>query len=126
MKRFGVLISSFMIVTSVSSCYYDNYEDLYSEIGTGCDTTALSYSAEIAPLLSARCATSGCHDAQSMQSGLNLSNYADASIIALDGRLLARTLLPTGSGGAMPPSGALDPCSLDHLEQWVSQGAPNN
>jgi hypothetical protein len=61
-----------------------------------------------------------------MQSGLNLSDYADASAIALDGRLLARTLQPAGAGGAMPPSGPLDPCSLEHLEQWVALGAPNN
>jgi|GEM_PF-341748 len=113
-------------VVALNGCYYDNYEDLYGDIGGGCDTTAVSYAAEIAPLLETQCALSGCHDAQTQQSGLNLSTYAAASAIALDGRLMGRTQLPTGSGGAMPPSGQLNPCNLDHLSQWVALGAPNN
>ncbi|MBI1316978.1 hypothetical protein GC167_09000 [bacterium] len=116
----------FIGLVASQGCYYDNYEDLYEDIGGSCDTTSLSYGAEIAPLLGTQCGTSGCHDAQTQQSGLDLTTYGDASAIALDGRLMGRVSLPTGSGGAMPPSGQLDPCSLDHLRQWVALGAPNN
>lgn len=109
------------------SCYKDNKEDMYGlGIGNDCDTTDVTFSATISPVLQSKCATSGCHDAGTQSSGVNLSAYSGAKSIAVNGSLMQ--VINHASGyPAMPQGGAkLDDCTIAKIQKWVNDGAPNN
>jgi hypothetical protein len=116
----------------VSQCYYDNKEELYQNLQDAeeevCPTDSLSYSQDIAPILEANCATSGCHLGPNGTRGLDLSQYADVKFIAekeIDDRggLLNRI---NGIGPIMPQSGSLPACEIEKITAWIDQGVLNN
>jgi hypothetical protein len=94
--------------------------------GTGgaCDTAAVSFAADIQPIMSAQC--TGCHGAASPNGGLSLTNHAQIAAATLSGSLLNRVHLPAGNPLAMPPSGPLSSCQKAKLRTWKRQGALNN
>jgi hypothetical protein len=122
MKKLALIVLSAALV---ASCYYDNKEDLYQNFPKGdCDTTAVTYSAFIQPLLAQKCATSGCHLPPSISAGLDLSQYASAKAIADNGSFYNRI---RGIGPLMPQGGpALSPCEIDKIKSWIDAGALEN
>ena len=104
----------------LSGCYYDNVEDLYGT--TPCDASAVTWSADIQPMVQAQCVS--CHSGASASAGLDLSTYTQvkASVSALTGRMNK----PVGDPLLMPPSGKLSSCSLAKMDAWVAAGAPQN
>lgn len=114
-------------VALLAACYKDNREDMYG-IGPGstCDTSNVTYSAVVQPVLQSKCATSGCHNAASHSAGVDLSSYAGAKIIADKGSLLQVIRHESGLP-PMPQGGAkLDDCTIAQIQKWVNDGAPNN
>ncbi|MBK8497362.1 MAG: hypothetical protein IPL52_00760 [Flavobacteriales bacterium] len=89
-----------------------------------CDTTNVTYSGTIRPLVQLRC--QGCHSGATPQGGLNFSAWGPLNMVAMDGRLSgAIQHQPTFT--AMPPSGPqLSDCRIAQFLDWVEQGAPNN
>jgi len=118
-----LLILSFSAV--LSSCYYDNKEELYQNFpDTDCDTSNTRFTATIHPIIIDNCAIPGCHFSVTAQSGLDFTTYDDVQTVGLDGRLVGRI---TGSSGPiMPPSGALPPCEIEQIKKWVRNGSQNN
>lgn len=122
MKYLSIIGLVGLLVIGLQSCYSDNKEDLYQNIVTGdCDTTNVTYSSTVAPILATQCATSGCHNSTTRQSGYDFSNYNDAMGGAT--RIIART---NDAQRPMPPSGLIASCDRQQLEVWVNDGAPNN
>lgn len=120
-------IALFVAATAaLSSCYYDNKEDLYQFVGDGCDTSVVTFQADVLPILQQNCAVAGCHSTTSLQSGLDLGSYADIQQIATDGRLMDRVARPAGDGLLMPPGNKLNGCDIDKINSWVARGALNN
>lgn len=112
------------------SCYAENEEDLFaipannSTVKNDTNSTAVSFSMTIAPLISNNCATTGCHknNAQSP----NLVSYQDISSQAA--RIKARAVDENPS--IMPPTSSgrpgLTAQQKSDLSSWISNGAPNN
>lgn len=122
MKVLGCLLS----LLALSSCYYDNKEDLYQnfEEEEKCITDSVSYQAQVAVIMQTNCAISGCHLGPNGVRGLDLSQYSTVESIANSGQLVGRI---TGSTGAqMPPGNGLPQCEIDQIKAWVADGAPNN
>ena len=115
-----------LAVAGLSSCYYDNKEDLYQFVGSGCDTSVVTFQADVLPILQQNCAVAGCHSTTSMQSGLDLGAYADIQQIATDGRLMDRITRPVGDGLLMPPGNKLGGCDINKIQSWAARGALNN
>jgi len=118
------LLVSGVAALAFSGCYNDNREDLYPVTGD-CDTATVTYAATIQPIISSKCATSGCH-AGAIPTGIDLSGHSGLQTVAMNGKLLAAI---THSGGASPmPKGMpkLDDCSIAKISKWVNSGAPNN
>lgn len=120
----------FLALTAVtalllSSCYYDNVETLYPVLSSSCDTTAVTFSASIAPILSASCLS--CHSnatAASFGSNIKLESYADVKTNAVG---LAGSIKQTGSYSPMPKNGGkLNACSIQKFDIWVRNGMLNN
>lgn len=99
-----------------------------------CDPDTVYFQNQILPLLSANCATSGCHDAQSHQEGVildsyfNIRNTADVRPGNPSGSDLYEVLIETDPDKRMPPPPA-SPLTTEQIQlvyKWIQQGAKNN
>ena len=132
MKRIWIVVCLSVII---SSCYNDKYDKLYPNIPVTtvtCDTTTISYTTDIKPIIVASCYSpgNGCHDA----TGASVSSYDyQSSITVLQSNALAGWLVsdinfaPTRGHNNMPKNGTqLSACDINKITRWVNEGAPNN
>ena len=120
----------FLALTIVSalvlnSCYYDNEETLYPVLSTICDTTIVTFSGSIVPLLSNSC--NSCHSNSTAAGfGNNIRLEAHADVVAnING--LVGSIKQTGAYSPMPKNGGkLSDCSILVVDIWVRDGMLNN
>jgi hypothetical protein len=89
---------------------------------TGCDSTNVTYTKSIQPILQAWC--TGCHSGSNPANGLSLDTYDNAKACAQGGRLMGAIRHETGykympNGGAM-----LSPCEIELFQKWINLGEP--
>jgi hypothetical protein len=124
-KQLVLLFSAFLLTFSLSSCYYDNEEDLYPG-GNSCDTSNVTYSNSVAPVFAnangANC--NSCHSSSNPSGNIVTDNYA--SVKANISRI--RGAINHQSGySQMPQNGSkLSTCELTKIDIWINQGMPNN
>lgn len=121
----GIFISLFFSLSLLSSCFYDNEEDLY---GTSnfCDTTNVSYSNEVATILDNNCLT--CHStaaANALGAGIVLDSY-DGVLPFASGGTLYDVINATDVTRVMPPSGKMADCNIEQIKAWIDAGALDN
>jgi hypothetical protein len=107
------------------SCYYDSEEALYPALSSSCDTTNVTFSGTIVPILDNNCFS--CHSnntAASNGSNIRLQNYAD--VLAKADRIVG-SIKHLNTFSPMPKSGGLiKSCSITQFDIWVRKGMPNN
>jgi hypothetical protein len=114
-------------IVGLMGCYKDTEEELYPDWSnpntSGCDTTDVSFSATVKPILDQYCATAGCH---------NVANAGNYNFTTYNGVLAAKTRLvgavkwETGYS-QMPQGGSkLSDCQIGQISAWVTEGAKNN
>ena len=120
-NRFYLLAMVALLSQAVWSggCYYDNEEDLYP--GNTCDTTAVTYSGDIEPIIDASCAIPGCHVAGGAGNGI-FENYAGVKDKVDNGSMRARVV----NLRDMPPDNPITDCQVELFRAWLNAGAPNN
>jgi hypothetical protein len=113
-RHFLVLITSALFV--LSGCYYDNEEELYPGSGNGlaCDTTGLTFPADIMPIVNTKCAISGCHTSTG-GNGIPITNQSQFDGLASDGDIRNRVLVQKN----MPPSGPLPLCEQQKIDAYL-------
>jgi hypothetical protein len=123
MKRLLVSLTTFTIfLLFFVSCYYDNEEALYPTLNNACDTTNVTYSGTIAPLLNNNCTV--CHSGSVTSGGILLTNYTSVQTVASSGMLMNAL---KGSGvPLMPISGSLSACKITQFQIWIRNGMLNN
>jgi len=111
----------FAAATVVQSCYYDKEELLYpgSNAAVDCNTVNARFSADVLPLVSTKCAITGCHDATA-SGGLTFGSYSQVS--SAKDRINTRAVVEK----TMPPTGPLQPAEINIIKCWLQNGAPNN
>lgn len=93
-------------------------------LASNCDTSSVSFSADIMPILSDFCVS--CHNASAPSGGVVLNTYNGVKAVADNGRLVGSVFHMPGFS-PMPPSGTrLDECKLNKIKAWVNAGAPAN
>ena len=116
---------SFLIIISINGCYYDSQEFLYPQLNTSCDTTNITFSGSVAPILSNYCLS--CHSnntAASFGNNIKLQDYADVKLRVDDGKLIG-SVMHSGGYSPMPKGTAqLESCKLTIIQKWVNAGAP--
>lgn len=127
MKKLMIIAA---VLLAVSGCYNDKYDKLYPVVATTCDTTTITYSHDIAPIIASNCFSpgNGCHDAAG--SGTSGFDY-QSSITALQSNAASGLLLADINWEArhnpMPKGNPkLSDCNINKIARWVHQGAPNN
>jgi len=87
-----------------------------------CDTTNVTYTNFINPLLANRC--TGCHSGANPSGGLKLTNYAETKASASGGKLYG-SIAHLAGYKAMPQGGAaLTSCYVDKVKAWINKGMP--
>lgn len=113
-----------ILLLTVSSCYYDNKEDLYQFVEGDCIFTEVSYERDILPILVLNCG--GCHLSGNTQGGIDMEGYNKLEAFAANGSLYGSCNHEAGFS-AMPPSGdKISDCDLALLSSWIENGYPNN
>ena len=118
-----------LLLAILAGCYYDTEEELYPDQGSDCDTTNVTYSATVYPIISSTC--TGCHSGSAPQGNVLLEDYASISSAAA---------IPAGQYGSlygaishdpgnspMPKNGTqLSDCKIRQIKAWIDDGRPNN
>lgn len=118
---FAILLIS---LTLLSSCYYDKEDVLYPLSGQSCDTTVITYSQSIVPVLTSSCL--GCHSGANAAIGIRLDNYAGVKAMASNGMLVKVVTHAPGVSPMPKNGGMLSTCNITKIQKWVAAGAPQN
>ncbi len=99
-----------------------------------CDPDTSYFQNDVLPLLLSNCSTSGCHDQETAQKDVILTNYA--SVISTGdikpgdpyGSEIFEKITETDPEKRMPPppGTALTSVQIDIIKTWIEQGALNN
>lgn len=117
MKRRSVFIV--FVLVALSSCYYDNKEELYQNIPQDCETSGLTYTNEIAPLIAQNCLV--CH---STNGGFFPILETLQQLRSNEVEVTFRVTKPLGDPLVMPQGGPMSKCSVDQILAWYADGAP--
>jgi len=110
---------------ALSGCYYDSQEFLYPQLNSACDTTNITFSGSVKPILDL---CLGCHSnstAASYGGNVKLENYADIKITVDNNKLMA-SINQTGPKPMPKNSAKLPDCQITIIRKWIEAGAPNN
>ena len=119
---------SFFAIISMASCYYDKKDQVYPQVAVAsCDTTTVTYTATIAPILTLNC--NSCHGttlAASNGGGIILDNYTAVKQYVTNGKLY-NSMMQNGLASPMPKNMAkVDVCTINKIAVWINRGALNN
>lgn len=114
MKK-ALLLLMMATLLLLPGCYYDNEEELYPN--SFCDTTNITWSGAIQPLVQSSCAIPGCHVPGAQSPDLSTYTGVQANAAAVKG------VVADGSPFYMPPSGKLPACDQQKVRTWVDAGA---
>lgn len=136
MKLYSKVLTSALVASSlfIFSCYYNKGEVKPSNV---CDEViaTVSFSKDINPILTAKCANNSCHAGNNPAGNLNLEASKAYASLMKRGSGYVDTINPQSSvlysalvsvTNPMPPTGPLSPCELKRIETWMKQGAKNN
>ncbi|TAL70891.1 MAG: hypothetical protein EPN82_00900 [Bacteroidetes bacterium] len=90
----------------------------------GCDTTTVTYSKTIVPVLELNCL--GCHTSVQPQGNVTLEGYSNVKKYIDNGKFLGAIQHKKGYVPMPDNNMRLSDCNLRQLEIWVQNGAPNN
>lgn len=110
------IIALSCLVIGLSSCYYDNKEELYPTDPTQCETVSQTYDANIKAIINQSCAVSGCHVAGAQTPMLTTYTEVKNNIVRIEQRALVTKDMPT--------AGPLGSCDQSKLTQWIADGYP--
>lgn len=121
MKKIA-MIAAAAIMLLATGCYYDVEEELYPTVE--CSTDNMSYANDIAPIISQNCYV--CH-AQALNLGnVTLEGY-EAIKVYVDNGKIEGSINHRSGFSAMPQNlPKLLDCEIAKIEQWITDGAPNN
>jgi hypothetical protein len=122
------IIKSVLILSPLllffTGCYNDNEYDLYPFSATPCDSTNVTYSQTISPIMSANCNV--CHSTNLAAGNVITDTYIGLSAMAANGKLWGGISWASGFN-PMPNGGTqLSPCDLGKIKKWINQGYPDN
>ncbi len=106
-------------------CTYHKSEEEYPPVTTPCDTSAVSYSADVTGILSTYCYS--CHSGNAINgSGIKLDTYEGVSAQAKFGDLLQVIQHDPGFPAMPKDADKLSECNIAIIRTWIRNGSRNN
>ena len=128
--KISTFILSLAVSVSLTSCYYDTEEELYPDSGTVvCDTTSVSYTTDIVPIMNSKCSYSGCHAGANAAAGIPLETYAGVKgFLDTDKARFISSIIWDGNASNMPKGAStkMIDCNINTIRAWINAGYPNN
>lgn len=119
-KTLSLLLLPFL--SMMTACQYHVEEELYPDVG--CATDNVTYTGTILPILETNCFI--CH-AESVNTGnVTLEGYDNLLSLVNSGRLLGAIRHEPGFTPMPQNQPQLVACTIEKIETWISNGAPNN
>lgn len=113
----SLILSAFF----VTSCFYDNEENLYQNIA--CELPeVVTYQSRIADIMEANC--NDCHNASNPSGNVITSNYSGLSEVADNGRLFGAVNHLPGYRPMPLGLGMLPECDIEAINAWIDAGTP--
>ena len=112
-----------LIMIGITSCYYDNAEELYPQ-PIECDTLNVTYSQTIVPIMSTNC--DFCHSGSAPSANVRTDTYDDLKIIADNDRLWGSINHESGYSSMPKDRPKLNDCDLKKIRVWLDNGALND
>jgi hypothetical protein len=109
----------------LASCYKDKADILYAN-SSNCDTSNITYSTHISPILRANCALSGCHNSASKSAGYAYETYNETKVSVNNGRLMGSIKHLSGFSSMPKGSSKLSDCNINKIQAWINKGAIDN
>jgi hypothetical protein len=109
-----------------SCCYYDSKEFLYPELGDTCDTTSVTFSGSVQPILQDFCYSCHSNANASFGGNIRLEDYADVKLRADDGSLFGSISHASGYTAMPQGAGKMPDCPIATIGTWIETGSPNN
>jgi len=122
--------SSLLVVTAlwitIASCSSDSEDTLNStNPPAGCDTTTISFSTTITPLLNSYGCTS-CHSGSAPSGNFMLTSYNNVKAKIDDGRLWGAINHLAGFKPMPQDGNKMSDCDINKFRAWINRGALNN
>lgn len=122
----------FIAIIVINSCSNDKYDKLYpistTQVVT-CDTTTITYTKDILPIVQNYCYSpgSGCHDASGAStSNFDFTNFNVLQAVSQSGLLLGDINWASGHNQMPKNAAKLSACDINKFTRWINQGALNN
>jgi hypothetical protein len=114
------IIFTYTLTFTIPSCQYKNQDELF------CDTTRVTYSGTIIPILQTNCYR--CHgtSSNSGSGGIILQDYSVLQTYAADGKFYGNVAHLPGYIPMPYDGGSLTHCEILKIKNWVDKGYPNN
>ncbi|MGB1206795.1 MAG: c-type cytochrome domain-containing protein [Chitinophagales bacterium] len=121
-------------IFSLTQCTHEPALDLTPSIASTCDADTVYFTNTVLPLILANCTQSGCHDAETAEDGVDLTDYAnimntgEVSPFNPNNSELYESIIETDPDDIMPPP-SYSPLTSEQIgwvRTWIEQGALNN
>jgi len=118
-----IFLYSLTIAMFLTSCYYDNEDDLYPfDSSKSCDTINMTYTNNIKPILDNNCIS--CHQSSNPSGGVLLDSYDQVINQVDNGRLSGAVNHKPGYSPMPQGGGKLSDCDLSKIDSWINSGSP--
>lgn len=108
----------FILFSTLIGCISKSKETIL--VNNSCDTSNVTFSKTIKPIMLTNCATSNCHAGSQASAGINLETYAGV-------QQYATASYNAMKNGSMPKgSNKLADCYISQMSIWINNGTPNN
>ncbi len=124
MKKIFFIISVLTSITLISSCYYDNFEEINPGAGLTCDTSiSVTFATNIKPIMESNCGTNNgaCHSAGAA-GFYQLNNVAGIDAAIADGKFIESIKHLSGASAMPKNSPKMDDCNIALIDKWLSTG----
>lgn len=123
-KKYSSYTAAIFLAVLFTGCYYDVAEELYPMGATLCDTSNVTYTADVLPIIQAKCYT--CHSGSAPSGNVSVDNYTNLKVYADNGKLIG-TISHASGYFPMPQGGnKLSSCEIATIQKWINDGTLNN